>query len=298
MNLAEFFDPDLIHVDIKAESKFEAVEVLTDLFCNKYPDKDKEAILDAVLEREQLGSTSIGRGFAFPHARTDVVSELHIALGIIRNGVKDKSPDDIPTKIICLLLTPRNISRLYLQTLSGLANLARRPEILDRLLSAGLPGQLIKVIEEEGIEIKRTLLVADIMSEEVVTVTPDDSVRTVANYMFKYNFDGVPVVDADGKLLGDLSGKELLKSALSNHGKTAVDKLEPESLEILLRRLGSLRVEDLMRKDIPTIPESALAAEAASMMLSHSVDRIMVVRQGNLVGIVSASDIISKIMRG
>ena len=53
-----------------------------------------------------------------------------------------------------------------------------------------------------------------------------------------------------------------------------------------------------MRKDSPTVTETALAVEAAAMMLSRNTERIMVVRDNKLIGIVAASDIILKIIRG
>lgn len=297
MNLAQFFDPDLIDIDIKADSKAGAVEALTDIFCRKYPGKDKKAILQAVAEREELGSTSFGRGFAFPHARTDVVNDLHIAFGIVKSGVPDDSPDGVPIKAICLLLTPRNISKLYLQTLSGLANMARRSGMLETVVGVKSPGQLIEVVEKTGIEVKKALTVADIMSGDVISVKPDDSLRTVTNIMFRYNFDGVPVVDDKCKLLGDVSGKELLKSALPGYEKLVANRVELEPFEELLRHEDTLRVKDVMRKDVVTISEDALAVEAAAIMLSRNIDRIMVVRDGKLVGVLSASDIISKIIR-
>lgn len=298
MNLADFFDPDLVDIDLKAEFKFEGVKRLAELFCRKFPDKDMQAILKAVIEREELGSTSFGRGFAFPHARTNVVNDLHIVFGFVRNGVLDKSPDGVPTKAICLLLTPRNISKLYLQTLSGLANLARQPGILEKLALARSSREFIRLVEESGIQVEKTLTVADIMASEVVTVSPDDPLKKVANIMFKHNFDGVPVVDSEGKLLGDVSGKELLRSALPDYEKLIANRPELEPFENLLRREESLKVNDIMRRDITTISETALVVEAAAMMLVRNIERIMVIRNERLVGIISASDIISKIIRG
>jgi mannitol/fructose-specific phosphotransferase system IIA component (Ntr-type)/CBS domain-containing protein len=298
MKLAALLDQELINIDIKAESKFDVVRELADLFCKKYPDSDKQAILDAVLEREELGSTSFGRGFAFPHARTDVVTDLHIAIGIAKDGVKENGPDDIPIRVICLLLTPRNISKLYLQTLSGLANLARREGMLDCLSAVKSPRELIAIIDEADIDIKTALTVADIMSDKVVAVRPDDSLKTVVNIMFKYNFDGVPVTDESGRLLGEVSGKELIKSALPGYEKLIANRPELEPFEELLRHKDNISVKNVMRKDIPTVSETALAVEAAAIMLSRNAERIMVVRDGRLIGIVAASDIISKIIRG
>jgi nitrogen PTS system EIIA component len=298
MNLADFLSCDLITIDLKADSKRQAVEQLADLFRKQYPEKDRQAIIAAVAEREELGSTSFGRGFAFPHARTDTINDLHIVFGVAKESVNDKGPDGIPIRVICLFLTPKNISRLYLQTLSGLANVARRPGMLEKLLAAQSSEDIISIVREANVQIKEGLSVGDIMIHNVITVSPDDTLRNVANIMFQYNFDGVPVIDEDGNLIGDVSGKELIRSALPDYGKLVSDKPELEPFENLLRHEDSLRVRDVMRPDAPTISETAPLIEAAATMISRDVDRLMVVHGNKLVGIISASDIISKVIRG
>jgi mannitol/fructose-specific phosphotransferase system IIA component (Ntr-type) len=231
LNLADFFDPDLIRTDLKAKSKFEVVEQLANLFCEKYPAMDRKAILQAVSEREELGSTSFGRGFAFPHARTNTVADLNVAVGIVKNGVGDKTPDNVPIKVICLLLTPRNISRLYLQVLSGLANFARRPGILERIGTIKTREEFISLIGKSGIEVHTGISVADLMTRDLITAAPGDSLKHIANIMFKHNFDGVPVVDSEGQLLGDVSSSELIKWALPGYEKLVNDKPDLEPFE-------------------------------------------------------------------
>ncbi len=298
MNLANLLDPDLIAIDLKAINKTEAVEQLSELFYKKNPNKDKRAILKAVAEREELGSTSLGRGFAFPHARTNAVEDLHIVVGIVREGVVDRGPDEMPIKVICLFLTPLNISRLYLQALSGLANIARRPGMLDQMLGARSPQEFIEIIANTDIQIKEALTVSDIMIHDVAAVSPDDSLRTVANIMLQYNLDIVPVIDSQGKLLGEVSGKQLIKSALPNYEKLIANRPELEPFENLLRQKDKLCVSDVLRREVATIAETASLFEAAATMISHDVDRLMVLRDGKLVGIITASHIISKIIRG
>ena len=301
MNLAQFFEPDLIDVDMTAESKKEAVEKLVELFITKYPDKNKQELIQAVNDREARGSTSFGRGFAFPHARTDAVNDLHIAFGISRKGLPDQSPDGVPLKVVCLLLTPRNISKLYLQALSGLANFARRPGIVDELLLANSPGALIKIIEKAEIEVSRALTVKDIMTEKIIHVSPNDSLKKVANIIFEYNFNGVPVLDSEGKLVGDVSERDLLRSALPDYEKliSDVSKLaELKSFEDLLQEADRLCVKDVMRREVITITESAPVVEAAALMLAKNAERIVVVSGDRPVGIISRYDIISKFMRG
>jgi PTS system nitrogen regulatory IIA component len=301
MNLARFLDKDLIAVDLKAETKAEAVDSLAQLFCRKYPDKSKAEILKAVMKREEMGSTSFGRGFAFPHARTDAVDGMYIAVGIIKDGIEADAPDRIPLKTICLLLTPRNISKLYLQTLSGLANFARRPGMLERIVAVKSPSNLIKLVESESIRVQKVLIVADVMFENPPTVSPEDSLKTVANIMFKHKIDGVPVVDSNGKIVGEISEKELLQFALPDYESFIANLAnlpELEPFEDLLRQEDKVRVKDVMNKDMVTISELSQVVEVAALMLFKNVDRVMVVSEGRLVGVVSRSDIVSKIIRG
>lgn len=301
MNLARFFDIDLIDTNLKAATKAEAVEKLADLFCAKYTQKNKKTILKAVMEREGVGSTSFGRGFAFPHARTDAVDGMYIAVGITGDGIPTDAPDGIPLRVICLLLTPRNISKLYLQTLSGLANFARRPGMVERLVAVNSPGKMIKLIENEGIRVQKALIVSDIMSAQPPTVGPDDSLKNVANIMFKHRIDGVPVLDKNGKIAGDITEKELLQFALPDYESFIANLAnlpELEPFEDLLRQEDKVRVKDVMNRDVVTITETAQVVEVAALMLFKNVDRVMVIRDEKLVGVVSRSDIVSKIIRG
>jgi PTS system nitrogen regulatory IIA component len=301
MNLARFFHNDLIDVDMRIKTKDEGVEHLANLFCKKYPDRDKKQILMALMEREGYGSTSFGRGFAFPHARTDAVDDLHIVLGIIKQGIETDASDGIPLRAICLLLTPRNISKLYLQTLSGLANFARRPEIIDKIAKVSSSREFLGIIENAGIRVQKALIVADIMSDKTPAVSPDDSLKNVANIMFKHKVDGLPVVEASGKILGEISEKELLEFALPDYESFIANLAhlpELEPFEDLLRQEDKARVKDVMNRDIATISEKAEVVEAAALMLFKDADRVMVVKDDTLVGVLSRSDIVSKIIRG
>jgi len=301
MNLARFFDPELIEINLKAATKIEAIERLTDLFCRKYPEKNKNEIIQSVIEREDYGSTSFGRGFAFPHARTDAVDDLFIVFGVCREGIKTDAADQLPLKVVCLLLTPRNISRLYLQTLSALAGLARRPDILNIILKVDSPENLIRLVERTNIRIKKALTVADIMSEKTPTVSMEDSLKKVANIMFKHRLDGIAVVDSDKKLVGEVSEKELLKFALPDYESfiaNIANAPDLEPFEDTLKKSDRVLVKDVMNKNIETVFKDTLVVEAAALMLFKDVDRVMVVDNDRLVGMVSRSDIVSKIIRG
>ncbi|MFQ5868506.1 MAG: PTS sugar transporter subunit IIA [Candidatus Zixiibacteriota bacterium] len=301
LKLSNFFDPELILTDLKAQSKSEAIEEIINRVASKHPGIEKETVVRAIQEREELGPTSFGRGFCFPHARTDQVRDMIIAVGISREGIRAETPDQIALHVFFLLMTPRNISRLYLQTLSALANLARRPESLQAFLKAETPQGAIDIIGGSGLDVKEELTVKDIMNTKPVTVTPQDSLKEVANLLFKHHLSGVFVVDKGGKVLGEITEEELIKAALPDYGSLIANLAnlpELEPFDDLLRKEDEIRVREVFDRKARTVEENAPVVEVAAMMLFKRASRVAVMREGRFVGEVLRSDIVSKIIRG
>jgi PTS system nitrogen regulatory IIA component len=301
LKLSNFFDPELILTGLQATSKSEAIEEIINRVVSKHAGIEKKAVVQAIQEREELGPTSFGRGFCFPHARTDQVRDMIIAVGISREGIRAETPDQIPLHVFFLLMTPRNISKLYLQTLSALANLARRPESLQAFLKAETPQGAIDIIGGTGLDVEEELTVKDIMNTKPVTVTPQDSLKEVANLLFKHRLSGVFVVDKGGKVLGEITEEELIKAALPDYGSLIANLAnlpELEPFDDLLRRQDEIRVREVFSRKARTVDENAAVVEVAALMLFKKASRVAVMKEGRLVGEVLRSDIISKIIRG
>ena len=142
MRLSTLLSEELVLADMSAGNKDEAIATLLALIGRRFPLLDMETIAAAIDERERVENTSYGHGYAFPHARTDAVERMYIAVGVSKRGLSDKTPDDVTLRVVCLMLTPSNISQLYLQTLSAFARFARDPQNLKRLLDArGVAGR-------------------------------------------------------------------------------------------------------------------------------------------------------------
>jgi len=301
MKLGKIFNPDLIKTDMTAISKDDAIEQLADLFCKKYPDMSKNEILAAVREREKLGNTCMGRGVAFPHARTDIVSGLFMIFGIIPGGIQADTPDNKPLHIIILLLTPRNISKNYLQILSGLASFFRQPETLPAILKVKTPEELIEIIDKADIQIKKVLTIGDVMTQDPTTVTPDKTLKDVANIFFKNKIRCLPVVDINNRLVGEITEAELLKFALPNY-KSFIANIanipEIESFEELLKKEHSAVVSNFMNKNPVIVDINAPVVEAAAMMLFKKAEMVSVLDGEKLTGVITKTDIVSKIIRG
>jgi mannitol/fructose-specific phosphotransferase system IIA component (Ntr-type)/CBS domain-containing protein len=290
-----------INADLHAQNKDEAVRELLDLLKREGVQVDYDAIVRSVQEREEVESTSYGRGFAFPHARTDAVSEMYILIGISRSGLEDKTPDATPLHVVCLLLTPSKIAKLYLQTLSGLASFARQTGVLDRLKVLTNPRDLIKLVADTNVMVEKELMVKDVMRHDVISVTPDDTLKDVANLMFRHRLSALAVVDGQGKLVGVIGDRDLIKAALPDYQALISNlnySLDVEPFEELLKREDKIRVAQLYRDEFEvTTPETRIV-EVAAMMIFKDLRRVFVTQSDNLVGVLLRKDIVNMIIRG
>lgn len=290
-----------INIDLQAHTKEEAVHELLNMIKREGVRLDFEAIERSIWEREEVEDTSYGRGVAFPHARTDAVEEMYILVGISRPGLKDKTPDGIPVHMTCLLLTPSTIAKLYLQTLSGLAAFTRMEGTLEKLLMITHARDLIKLISDANVVVDKELMVKDVMRHDVATVTPDDTLKEVANKMFRNRLSALAVVNENGKLLGVISDRDLIKAALPDYQALISNlnySLDVEPFEELLKREDKIKVSQLFRDEYEvTTPETRIV-EVAAMMIFKDVRRVFVTSDDNLVGVLLRKDIVNMIIRG
>lgn len=301
MQLADLLDPELILLDLDCATKREAVERLVEIAVKKYPELSAEDLMNVIFEREEVESTSLGRGFAFPHARIDQVTGLIFAVAVTRRDLPEKTIDAKPLRVICLFLTPRHMARLYLQTMSALVTFARTEGLVEHLLQAKTAEELILFFRKANIEVRRDLVARDIMRRQVVKATLQMSLKEVANLLFKHRISGVPVVNAEEEVVGEVTEKELIKAAIPNYSRlvdNARAHLEVDPFETLIQKEDKITARDLMASKFVTRSEETPVVELAALMLLNNVRRVEIVRDHKLVGIVVRSDIVGKIIRG
>ena len=287
--------------DDKSTTKEEVVDRLLEVLKCKIPGIDTPGIKQLIMEREEIEDTSYGRGFAFPHARTDKVGEMHILMGICRKGLTDETPDGVPLSVVILLLTPSYISNLYLQTLSAFATFARMEGNLEKIIATKHHSEVIEAIYNSGVSVEKELKVKDIMTRDVATVRPDDSLKHVANEMFKNRLSAMAVIDDDGNLLGQITDKNLIQAGLPDY-KTLISNLnysmDIEPFEELLKHEDKIKVSQLYTTDHEVTSMDTRIVEVAAMMIFKDLRRVFVTEGDKLVGILLRKNIVSMIIRG
>ena len=149
MKLRELFTPDVVNLDIQAESKDDILKELIGLLGM---DEKSEAILFKTLKRrENLGSTGIGKGIAIPHCRSLVVNRLRLAYGRKPAGVDFKAIDGNPVfNFFLIVAPPLEVSNQYLPVLGKIAQFAKDADVPEELKNISISEDFLKLLEEKA----------------------------------------------------------------------------------------------------------------------------------------------------
>ena len=149
VKITDYMSEELILLNLKAKNKDEALKELSALIGKSEKIEKKDVIYKALLERENLGSTGIGKGVAIPHAKTDAAESLTIAFGISKEGVDFKSLDQEKVKIFFVFASPFKDSQIYLKVLARISRLIRDENFREKLLNCGNAKEVLECIDKE-----------------------------------------------------------------------------------------------------------------------------------------------------
>ncbi|MBR6412780.1 MAG: PTS sugar transporter subunit IIA [Alphaproteobacteria bacterium] len=146
MKIVDILRLDSIICDAEAGSKKQLLELLAELAAEK-TGLDERLVLDALIERERLGTTGIGRGVALPHTRLAALKRIFCAF-VRTKPVDFESVDDKPVDLVFLLLVPEEAGADHLKALARLSRLLRDEKVATALRQVKDPGSVYSLIEE------------------------------------------------------------------------------------------------------------------------------------------------------
>jgi len=149
------------------------------------------------------------------------------------------------------------------------------------------------------------LKVKDIMTRDVVTVSPETEILQAVKILLENHINGVPVVDADGNLVGILCQSDLVaqqKKIPTPSLFTLLDGFIPltslKHIEKEVQKIAATSVTHAMTPDPVTVQSDATVEEVATLMVNKNFHTIPVMEEGKLVGIVGKEDILRTLMPG
>lgn len=138
--------------------------------------------------------------------------------------------------------------------------------------------------------------VSDIMTQEVISVPPEATIKEVATTMLRERISGLPVIDGERRLVGIVTEGDLLRRVELDTEKRRPKWLEyfisPTTLAVDYVRSHSRAVANVMSTKVHTVAEDTSLADAVDMMESRHVKRLPVMRANRCVGIVTRANLL------
>ena len=142
MKLDQLISESSVICDAEVSSKKKALELLAELLAAQTTDNNTVEIFQHLIEREKLGSTSLGHGVALPHARTAKCDRAIGAFIKLKQGIDFDSPDNQPTDLLFALMVPEEHTSEHLEILASLASRFSDESLCHSLRSASSSTEL------------------------------------------------------------------------------------------------------------------------------------------------------------
>ena len=145
MQLKDFLTRDRCYCRIEGVSKKRLLENISKLLSKQFSNLDDNDIFNAIMAREQLGSTGLGNGIAVPHCRVPHCETIIGALITLENAIDFDAIDGKKVDLIFLLIVPEEKTDDHIKALGGLAELFNDPNFCSTIRKAQNSSDLYKV---------------------------------------------------------------------------------------------------------------------------------------------------------
>lgn len=140
MTIETYLSPKAVMLDVNAGSKkqlFQAMaEQMVTLDGIAATGLSAREIVNAVMERERLGSTGVGSGIALPHARLASIDAVYSVFARLTTPVDYEAVDERPVDLVAMLVAPENAGGMHLKALAQFSRKLRREDLRERLRTA------------------------------------------------------------------------------------------------------------------------------------------------------------------
>jgi len=149
MKVFELLHEKFILTDFKSDDKEDVINELIDLYKENDKVNDIEKVRTAILDREKIMSTGVGKGFAIPHGKTNAVTDVIAAFGITARDIDYDALDGNPVHLVFLLVGRDDMVSKHIKLLSRISRLMNKDEFRERLANSNSKEEIINIFKEE-----------------------------------------------------------------------------------------------------------------------------------------------------
>ncbi len=149
MKVHELLKSDFVIPELKSDRKEDVINELIDLFTGDPRVADLEKMRSAVLDREKIMSTGVGKGFAIPHGKTNAVKEIIAAFGKTKEPIEYQALDNQPVNLVFLLVGRENLVSNHIKLLSRISRMMNKDEFRNKLSTASTSAEMLELFRQE-----------------------------------------------------------------------------------------------------------------------------------------------------
>ncbi|MBP3192355.1 PTS sugar transporter subunit IIA [Natronogracilivirga saccharolytica] len=149
MKISDLLDESNVIPGLSARTKNEAIDKLVDTLSDKLDGETIKSVRKAVLERENIMSTGVGKGLAIPHGKSKQLSQTYAAFGKLEEPVEYNAIDGEPVHILFLLVGPESQNSVHIKMLSRISRLLNSSAFREKLVASNDVNTIIDLFRSE-----------------------------------------------------------------------------------------------------------------------------------------------------
>jgi len=146
--ISNLLDEKTVLLDVPGSDKSNVLNTIITALESKVDEQTLTNIREAVLEREQIMSTGVGKGLAIPHGKVKNLNDSHAVFARLASPIEYNAIDDEPVQLIFLLIGPKSSNSLHIKLLSRISRLMNNSGFRDKLHACKTSSELIAVFRE------------------------------------------------------------------------------------------------------------------------------------------------------
>ncbi len=304
IDVSSYINRQHIIPNLIAQTRQQAIKTLVDKIFEMDKnwfegDVTSDYIYSKVIDRENIQTTGLGNGIAFPHARVQECTDLVLAIGISKTGIDFASLDAHPCDIICLLISPERKPYLILQMMAVLARFFADEQHVEQIKKCSTSEDITQLIKSSVPTATKTILARDLMRPPKKTVLLETSLEKATHMMHLYQLETLPVVDEENVFFGEISCLNVFTYGIPEFFRqlqtvSFIKHLDP--FEKYFRVKHGLTVKDLYDHDVGTISPDTTLMEIIFQMTAKNRSHLFVIEDGKLIGVINRFSIIDRIL--
>ena len=269
-----------------------------DDFQRRNPEADSTAILDLVISREKERTTATPEKIAFPHARIPGLQTSAVAISVTKEPVL--FGDTETADIIVLVICPQDDPMFSLKAMATLSQFLMNEPNRIRVRNCRTAEELRTLLLEVDLEIDTPITARDIMRAPRWSVRHDMPATEIVRYMFKESVQTFPVLDDDGKIIGDITANRLFRFGLPDFfmqlkSVSFVSEFDP--FENYFKAESRTFAKDLIADEVGIIPPEYTILEIVFDLAIRKYPKLYVVdKRGRWVGTIDHGTVLNNVI--